>query len=136
MNAHVRDLRPDRPLEGRIVRVEAVAPMVLEHLVLDTTEHVRPVVIVGHRPAIKWMVVAAGALEAGAEEKLRRGLGASDRIAVGAIKIGRRIAIGAAAGGEYFAHEPVHRFVLRDALANPIVKDLNSFPVEHLLFVA
>ena len=82
------------------------------------------------------MTSALSALDASAEEKLSGSFGAFDGGAGGAIKIGGRIFVGAAAGGDDFAGELVERFVIGDALGDPAVKEFEAFAVEHAFFGA
>ena len=82
------------------------------------------------------MIVALGALQARAEEHLRRRSGARGGIAVGAVEIRRRTAVRAAASSDEFAHEFVQRLVFGDALANPMVEVLHAFLVERMSFDA
>src|SRR5258708_7766857 len=82
------------------------------------------------------MVVALGALEAHAEKELGGGFGALGWLADGAIKVGGGVFIGAAAGGDDLTHELVERFVFRDGLPNPMLKNLGALAVERLFLVA
>src|SRR5437773_3760871 len=117
-----------------LVAVVAVTPAVFQNFVVQPRENVGPVVIIILRPFVERMIVALGAAQLGSEEDLRNGLGAGDRLANGAIKIRRRIEIGAAARGDEFARELVERLVLRDALAYPAMKRLDAFAVEQSFF--
>src|SRR5436189_2054639 len=100
--------------------VAADFAFVLDHLVVHTGEQVGPIVIIILRPAVEGMIVALGALQARAEKHLRGSLGSRRRVAVGTKVIRGRAALGAAARGNEFAHESVERFVLSDALTNPV----------------
>ena len=84
-------------LAVELVLVELVAAVVLDDAVLDAGEERGQAVIVVLRPAVERVVVALGALQADAEEHLGRRLGARLRIAQGAVVVGRRAAVGAAA---------------------------------------
>ena len=107
-------------------------PSVLDDLVAHTREEARPVVVIVLRPAVEWMVVAFGALEARTQENLRGSPGARQRVAVGPVVVGGRARVGAASRRDEFAGELVERFVFRDALANPVVKILDSFRIERV----
>src|SRR5439155_21552631 len=106
------------------VFVAADFTFVLDDLVFHARKEVGPVVVIVLRPAVERMIVALGALQARAEEHLRRRFGARGGIAVGAVKVRRGTAVGAAAGSDEFAHEFVQRLVFGDALANPMVEVL------------
>ena len=70
----------DDLLADELVLVVGVAAAVLEDLVVDAGEDVGPAVVVVLRPAVEGVVVALGALEAGAEEDLGDGLAAGDGV--------------------------------------------------------
>src|SRR5256885_1677021 len=118
------------------VFVAADFTFVLDDLVFHARKEVGPVVVIVLRPAVERMIVALGALQARAEEHLRRRFGARGGIAVGTVEIRRGTAVGAAAGSDEFAHEFVQRLFFDDALANPMMEVLHAFLVERMGFDA
>ena len=111
------------------VFIAADFTLILNDLVVEAREQVSPIVIIVLRPTVERMVVALGALQSRAEEHLRGRLGACGWIAAGAIVVGRRRAVGAAAGGNQLANKLIERFVLSDAVADPVVKILHALLV-------
>src|SRR4051812_42294731 len=81
------------------------------------------------------MIMALCALKSHAEEQLRGRLGASRRITNSAIKICCWIHVCAPPSRNDLAHKLIERLVIRDGLANPMLKDLNAFSIQRLLFV-
>ena len=79
------------------------------------------------------MVVALRAVQPRAEKKLGGVLGALHRRAVGAIPVGRRVGVSAAARGDEFARELIERLVRGDALVNPAVKRLHPLRIKLAL---
>src|SRR5258708_2580670 len=71
-----------------------------------------------------------------AEKDLGSGLGARLRVAQGAVVVGRRVAVAAAARRDQLARELVERLVLGDAAADPVVEQRDALLVQHLLLVA
>src|SRR5688500_3483264 len=120
----------------KFVPVVVVAAAVFQDFVFHTREDALPIVVIILAPAVERMVVALRALDASAEEKLSGSFGTFDGGAGGAIKIGRRIFVGAAAGGDDFAGELVERFVIGDALLDPAVKEFEPFAIENAFFGA
>lgn len=115
---------------AELVGIVIVAPIVAEDLGLDPGEHGGPIVVIVLGPAVERVVVALGAIEAGAEEDLGDGEGAVDGSAVGAMKVGGWMAVGAAAGGDQFAGHDIEGFVAFDAVADPAVEDDHALAVE------
>src|SRR5262249_28727046 len=83
-----------------LVLVAADLAFVLDHFVIDPGKQAGPIIVIVLGPAIRRMIVALGAAQARAQEHLRRRLGPRRRIAVGAIIVGGRTGIGAAARGD------------------------------------
>src|SRR5262249_13549055 len=128
--------QPDDLLAVELVRVEPVAPVVLDNLVLNAREKRRQAVVIVLRPAVERVIVTAGALQAEAEKHLTDRLRPGLRVAEGAVEVRGGLAVGATAGGQDFAGELVERLVVGDALPQPLVKYLHALAVEHLLLVA
>src|SRR5438128_1051178 len=114
--------------------VVVVAAAVLQNFVTDARKNGGPGVIVILGPAVEWMIVALGTLEARAQEELGGGLSAGDGVAIGAIVVGGGIDIGAAAGGEHFADELVEGLVFGDRLADPVMEGFDAFFIQGALF--
>src|SRR5207249_2894379 len=118
------------------VFVAADFTFVFNDLVAEAGEQVGPIVVVVLRPTVEGMVVAFGALESCAEEYLRGSLGACGRVAVGTIVVCDRHAVSAAAGGDQLADKLIERFVLSNAVANPVVEVLHALLIERMGFDA
>src|SRR5436189_1779747 len=114
------------------VLVTADVALVLDDLVAHARERRGPIVVIVLRPAFVGMVVALGALQACAQEDLRHGFRARDRIAIRAIIVRCRISIRAAARDQNLARKLVQGYVLRYALANPVVEVLHALVVKGM----
>src|SRR5262249_2475671 len=101
-------------------------------LAADASEGGADAVIVVLRPAFERVVMAFGALNANAEEELRRSLGGVLRVLAGAPVIGSGVFVGAAAGREQLAGEFIERLVVADRLIQPEPELLHSRGVELL----
>ena len=126
----------DDLLAVEFVLIELVAPGVRQDAILDAREERGEAVVVGLRPLVERVVVALRALEADAEEHLRRGLRPRVGVAEGAVVVRCGPAVGTAARGDEFARELVHRLAVEDGAANPGVERLHAARVENLLLVA
>ena len=120
-------------LTAELVLVELVLPLVLDDLVVDAVEERREAVVVVLTHVLKRMVVAAGALEATAQEHLGRCLRAVDGKAQRTVEVRRRIPVGASGCGEHLVREDIKRLAGCQALADPVVKYLNTLGVKGLL---
>src|SRR5262249_46306506 len=134
---HLRlPVQPDQLLAVELMRVEPVTALIRQDLVLHGCKKGSQAVVILLRPAVKGMIVAASALETEAEEHLADGFCSNLRVSQCAIEVCRRMAIGTAAGGKQFSRELVQRFVVGNALPEPLVEYLHALPVEHLFFNA
>ncbi len=79
----------------------------------DLREERGEAVVVIHRPAIKGMVVALGALHAHAHENLSDVLADLERLLLDLVVVGRGVGERAAGGAEKLLHDLVHRHVVR-----------------------
>jgi hypothetical protein len=92
-------------------------------------------VVIILRPLIEWMIVAPGTLQARSEKYLGNRLGPCLGIAQCTIEIGGRIDVSVAPRRDEFTSKFIKRLAVRDALANPIVKNLDALAVERLFLV-
>ena len=88
-------LRRHNLLPDELIFIQTIHPFFLNHLIIHPGKHGGPIVVIPLRPAIERMIVALGALEPNAKKYLRGVLGPDHWRAVGPIKIGRRITVGA-----------------------------------------
>ena len=85
---------------------------------------------------LKRMMVAAGTLQADAEEELGRRLGTVGRIGVDAEVIGRPDRVDRTLGRDQLSHELVERLVRAERLAEPVVEGPHSLLAEIVALVA
>src|SRR5258706_2495451 len=121
----------DNLLAFELMLVVAVLPSILQDFVLHPRKNAGPIEIIVLRPTVERVIVTLGALQARAQEELSGGLGPRHCVAAGPIKIGGGILISAAARAKNIAHELIDRFILSDALANPVIKCVASFTVQN-----
>src|SRR6266849_1205044 len=116
---------PNHLLAVELVPIEPILPPVFQNLVLDASEEGRQAVIVLLRPLVERMVVTLGALQTDAEKHFAKGFGSALRIAQSAIKVGRRVVIGASFGGDQLAGKFIEGLALGNAVPNPMMKGLD-----------
>src|SRR5439155_16571413 len=94
--------------------------------VADLREKRGQAVVILLAPFLKRVMVTLGALQSHSEEKLRRVLEFGLRFANALVPDDRGIILEVARGSEDIAHEPVVRFVLQQAVANPGMKRVGA----------
>src|SRR5687768_9584517 len=107
--------------------VTADVAFVFDDFVVHTREDGRPIVVIVLGPAFVGVVVAFGALKAGAKKDLGGGFGARRGIAVRPIVICGWVPISAAARGQDLAGELIKGPIGGDALAYPMMEGLEAF---------
>ena len=100
-------------------------------LAADLREEGGEAVIVVLRPALERVVVALGALNAHAQEELRRGLDGRFGIAADPVIVGGRVLERRAVGRQQLADQLVHRQVALQALANPAMEDVGPLGLDQ-----
>src|SRR4051794_37606009 len=107
----------DDLLAVELVLVELVAAPVLDDAIAHPSEERCQAVVIRLRPGVEGVVVAAGTLQADAQEYLGCGLGPGLRVAQGAVVVGGGLAVGAAPGGNDVAGKLIERLALGDTPA-------------------
>src|SRR5262249_55409895 len=129
-------VEPDDLFAVELVLVELVAAVVLDDAGLDAGGERGEAVGIVPRPAGERGGVGGGALQAGAAGDLAARLRPRLRVAQGAVEVGRRLRVGAAAGRDQVAGKFVERLAVDDAPPQPLVEDLHAVRVEDLLLAA
>src|SRR5207237_9554641 len=78
-------------------------------------------VVIVHSPAIEWMIVALGALDAHAHENLRRILSGLESVSLDLVIICRRISEGAPGSGDQFLDNLIQRHVTDELVMQPVI---------------
>ena len=122
---------------GRLRRAAVVEDLVFARLgpllPADPREERGELVVVGGAPLLERVVVAAGALEAQAQEELREILDLLVGVDHLPVPDRGRVAAGLAGGGDDVADELVVGLVLRQARADPLVEGIAAVAVEGVV---
>ncbi len=100
---------------------------ILTPLASDLSKERSKAVVVVHRPAVEWMVMALRTLDPHPHEDLCNVFGHFQRVGLVLVIIRRRVGKRATVGSEQFLAHHVHRNVVGDAFVEPVVVPEHGF---------
>ncbi len=121
---------------GDDVFIERILGLVVDLLALEGCKVGCQAIVVVLLPTIEGMVMAFGTRDTNSEEDLGGRFGRDFRVAMGSIKRGWRIPVGAAGARYKFGDPVLHRSIRSGLLAKPIVEQVRTLGAHHLVLVS